>query len=97
MPAACCGATHRRCTHCGGSKTFGLGPIISTDLPDLLVDEDVRRAEAEAFEQVLAAIDWHIFPAVQIGFGAATLYHKLHAIIHATLCAYFWRCLLSFS
>lgn len=52
-------------------------------LEDWLRDSDLVSAEEAAIDEVRQCVAWHVFPAVQVGFGAAGVFHKLHAIAHA--------------
>ena len=57
--------------------------VTMRDLVACVQDDGRLGREATAMEKVIAAVAWHVAPAVQIGFGASSLYHKLHSVFHA--------------
>lgn len=52
-------------------------------LAEDLLDEDRRNSERAELDHLNKHIVWHALPAVQIGFGASSLAHRLHAVMHS--------------
>ena len=51
-------------------------------LAEQVLDEDRRAAERAEMDEICSKVVWHASPVAEIGFGAASVARRLHAVMH---------------